>query len=847
MKRIFFCVLLVLFVLNTVSAREAFLEKDTSSSLTQRAFSYKDTLDEIKIEVYLKEDDPELASRYIEYTKRYLKDFQKLLGPFPYSELNIVETDSPVGVSFPRYILFGSAVIRLPFIVETSLPHEIVHQWFGSSVGVSPEGGNWSEGLATYLADHRMSELKGNGAQYRKGLLLDYFNYRRFGREIPLREFTERTDDLTRAVGYGKSAMVFHMLRKRLGDETFFRALRRFARNYRGKQAAWKDLQRSFEEVSDSSLEDFFYYWINKKGAIELKPEQLSVLYRDGGYLVNLKLKQSGDVTYNFELPLKVITEGGEKDFLINVDSDRIDINLKVDRNPLKIIVDPEYDLFRLPLKDEIPPLISAIKNDPDMVVVYPDREAELYRPLIEYYKKRDIDVYPDSQFRYDALKEHSILILSAENPVARIALDGMVKPVGDFYLKVFQNPLNSDRVIMVIHALSKDTIKRSFYKIGHYGKYTTLAFSEGANILKEVDDSDRGIVFDLQGDFQALRPPEGGNIADVVRSIKDSRVVYIGEDHMNYAHHIIQFEIIRRLYQLNKNIVIGMEMFQRPFQPYLDQYISGEITEKEMLKKTEYFKRWVYDYNLYRDIIQFARAKGIPIIALNIKREIIDKISLKGIDSLDEEERKLLPSEISMESSQYRNYLRQIFSRHRQKEGRSFENFYFSQLIWDETMADSVVKTLDRFPEAQVIVLAGNGHIRNAWGIPSRVKRQRDVSYSIVATASEGGENRFSSGIADFVFYTAWTSPPPSPRLGIFIKKVEGGVMIERVNKNSPAERSGLEEGDLIMAIDGQPVTDIDDLKINLLDKKQGEEVTLRVKKSSLLFDRVEEVKVIL
>jgi len=82
------------------------------------------------------------------------------------------------------------------------------------------------------------------------------------------------------------------------------------------------------------------------------------------------------------------------------------------------------------------------------------------------------------------------------------------------------------------------------------------------------------------------------------------------------------------------------MEMFQHPFQHVLDEYIAGKTDEKTFLQRSEYFKRWRFNYNLYKGIIDFARERQLKVLALNIRREIIDKISAKGIGSLTEDER---------------------------------------------------------------------------------------------------------------------------------------------------------------------------------------------------------------
>ena len=163
-------------------------------------------------------EDQKLADNYLAHTKRYIELYEALLGPFPYKTFSIVENRFQTGYSLPTYTLLGSQVIRLPFIVETSLGHEILHQWFGNHVYVNYAAGNWSEGLTTYLSDHWYSHLKGSGAEYRKKILSDYMNYVTPANEITLRDFRGPDSYSSRAVGYGKGAMVFHMLRMKLGD-----------------------------------------------------------------------------------------------------------------------------------------------------------------------------------------------------------------------------------------------------------------------------------------------------------------------------------------------------------------------------------------------------------------------------------------------------------------------------------------------------------------------------------------------------------------------------------------------------------------------------------------------------
>ncbi|MGZ3515481.1 MAG: ChaN family lipoprotein, partial [Thermodesulfobacteriota bacterium] len=135
--------------------------------------------------------------------------------------------------------------------------------------------------------------------------------------------------------------------------------------------------------------------------------------------------------------------------------------------------------------------------------------------------------------------------------------------------------------------------------------------------------------------------------LLEIVARVADKKIIYVGETHNQFSNHVIQLEIIRDLHRRGKKIAIGMEMFQRPFQKVLDEYIEGKIDEREFLKGAEYFKRWGSDYHLYRPILLFARSKKIPVVALNQRQEMVDKVFRNGLDSLSEEEKKSLPSEM--------------------------------------------------------------------------------------------------------------------------------------------------------------------------------------------------------
>ena len=230
------------------------------------------------------------------------------------------------------------------------------------------------------------------------------------------------------------------------------------------------------------------------------------------------------------------------------------------------------------------------------------------------------------------------------------------------------------------------------------------------------------------------LKPPVAVEIstlktfADVMERVAGKQIIYVGENHNQFSHHVLELEVIKDLHRRGKKIAIGMEMFQRPFQRTLDDYIEERIDERELLKRTQYFKRWGFDYNLYRSILQFARSEKIPVVALNMSQEIVDKVFKGGLDSLSEEDKKWVPPRMDFSDDAYKERLQKVFQEHEGFGAENFNFFFQAQILWDETMSESVDEFLKAQPTDQMVVLAGNGHLAYGSGIPREQRGEMDT-----------------------------------------------------------------------------------------------------------------------
>ena len=302
--------------------------------------------DGIEIYTYLLPTEAHLSKTFIEHTKRYLKRYNRLLGRYPYRRLSIVEHFDSAGYSLPTYVFLGKEDFKLP-IEKTPLGHEIVHQWFGNYVFTDYDHGNWNEGFTIYFADHLQEELNGMGWKCRRRILSGFKSHVKRDIDFPLADFTERYDLISRSIGYGKSAMVVHMLRRIAGDKAFYRAIRDFVMQNRFRVATWRDIQRAFEHSTKMELGWFFDQWVYDTGTPELSLSLVKIQEQRGRYDIEFSINQRET---DFRMPVNVSfhTEKGamRQTFWVERQADRFTVSLN--DKPKKMVLDEDYDLFRI-------------------------------------------------------------------------------------------------------------------------------------------------------------------------------------------------------------------------------------------------------------------------------------------------------------------------------------------------------------------------------------------------------------------------------------------------------------------------------------------------------------------
>jgi hypothetical protein len=501
------------------SALETWISEDLQEEIYLIAGRYVVTERDHKgvlIQTFLYADDPELAERYLGATADYLDIYQELVGPYPFRKFALVENFWQTGFGMPSFTLLGDRVIRLPFIVTTSYGHEIVHNWFGNSVYVDWEKGNWCEGLTSYLADHLYKEQDGQGAEYRRATLQAYRDFVRGGKDIPLSSFRSRNNPITQAVGYGKAMMTFHMLRLRIGDEAFRAGLSRLATSQRFKRASWGDVRQVFEGVSGLDLSDYFAEWVTRPGAPELALGEPRVTPMPDGFLLEVEIRQATP-PYQLEVPLAVLMAGAKVPEVTTVSvADTVTtVSLELAREPLGIALDPSFDIFRRLDRTEIPPSLGQAFGAERTLIVVPTAEpaplATAYQDFAASFSGAapgTVEVRDDQAVSESELTGRAVWLLGATNrlrPRVAAALSRQARALdplasdslrlgGQTYARTGRtavaavtSEVDPEEAWVVIITDTPTALAGLGRKLPHYRKYGYLVFEgeEPANIAK--------------------------------------------------------------------------------------------------------------------------------------------------------------------------------------------------------------------------------------------------------------------------------------------------------------------------------------------------------------------------
>lgn len=243
-------------------------------------------------------------------------------------------------------------------------------------------------------------------------------------------------------------------------------------------------------------------------------------------------------------------------------------------------------------------------------------------------------------------------------------------------------------------------------------------------------------------------------SVKKFVSDVSEANIIIIGELHDNERHHQFQLTVIEELQKKGERFAIALEMFRKENQRILDDFIFDSVSLDLFLKT--YYENWSAPWRLYSSIFLFAKDKKIPLLGINIPKEITEKVAEKGFFSLSKKDLEKLPPDVLCDvDDDYVSFIKKIFGLH-SKNDKEFKNFCEAQVLWDKSMAFYVLDYLKRNPEKKVIVLTGAVH---SWksAVATQLKRlNKDVEIITLLPQIYGSvePDKLTTKDADYMLY---------------------------------------------------------------------------------------------
>ncbi|MFZ7125843.1 MAG: ChaN family lipoprotein [Desulfobacterales bacterium] len=234
--------------------------------------------------------------------------------------------------------------------------------------------------------------------------------------------------------------------------------------------------------------------------------------------------------------------------------------------------------------------------------------------------------------------------------------------------------------------------------------------------------------------------------LEEAVERMADSRIVLVGEHHTRASHHEAQLQIISALEKSGRSVAVGFEMFRSDANPDLESWVDGTLSEEAF--ERIYLDNWNFPWPLYRMLFVHAREAGLPLIGLNVSREITRQVARQGFQSLSEAQKGSLPIVTCDVDENYMAFIRGAHGAHGHG-GMNFTHFCEAQLVWDKSMAANAVRYIDANPGKALVVIAGTGHARKG-GIPAQIREISKAPFTVILPEVPGSLDKGSMTVED-------------------------------------------------------------------------------------------------
>lgn len=284
--------------------------------------------------------DYELAAEILPF-------FIKNVGPYGYKKLANVQSKTTFGgLENANTIFYSESSVTGTRKSESTIAHEIAHQWFGNMATEKSFAHLWlSEGFATYFTILYFEKKYGK----------DTADYMLEDDRNQVIDFAKKSDrpvvdndtdymQLLNANSYQKGSWILHMLHRQLGDSVFYKSIRTYYAAYAGKNADTNDLQKIFEKASGRNLSVFFQQWLYLPGVPKL---DVGWSYLPKEKNISISVKQLQKTSFVFPLDLQINNAPGTHSLkTINISKQEETFVIPLKEKPVKLILDPNTALL---------------------------------------------------------------------------------------------------------------------------------------------------------------------------------------------------------------------------------------------------------------------------------------------------------------------------------------------------------------------------------------------------------------------------------------------------------------------------------------------------------------------
>lgn len=272
-------------------------------------------------------------------------------------------------------------------------------------------------------------------------------------------------------------------------------------------------------------------------------------------------------------------------------------------------------------------------------------------------------------------------------------------------------------------------------------------------------------------------------SIKDIVTEMKNYDVIFFGEEHNDSVTHYLQFEVFKELYNAyDDKAILSMEMFETDCQMVLDEYLKGQIREKNFVKEA---RAWG-NYRNYKPMIEFAKEKKLKVVAANAPSRYVNMAARKGQNSLKElsplAKTYLPPLPYDTMKGAYYEKFTSLMGDTRNvgittvtttsTKDTTLKNMpmpnlgpkyvLHSQSLWDASMAYSISKVFTKTKNAKVLQLNGRFHSDEGFGIVTQLKKYNPKLRVLIISSCEANDKfpeitnaAENKKEGDFVIYT--------------------------------------------------------------------------------------------